>query len=145
MIQENEKTVVIIGKSATGKTTLADKLSKEFTSYRLFRTDDYASYGYEQSLYVLMEDLKNHNGPKIIEGVQGYRLLRKGIELGTFQADLILITKASMEDRIKRYAKRGESDKIKKLVGFDKNLDTVWRDYITAYLPIEPRILEIEK
>jgi len=144
MINTNENTVLIIGKAASGKSTLASKLYKEHPEFLLFRSDDYIHHGYEQSLYALMDDITKNKGKKmIIEGVQGYRLLRKGVELGTFTPDVIFITEASFQERCARYMNRGESDKIKKLPGFDKNLDTVYREYLQNRTT-EPRTVEIE-
>jgi len=134
--------VVIIGYSATGKSYFADALMSMYPAYKLYRSDDYMDVGFKESLY----KLKNHimydrnnlfkagnliPQPKIIvEGIQGYRLLRSGLEDGSFFANSIFVLTASKDTRQKRYLMRKDSiQKMRYLDSFDKTLDKIWTDY----------------
>jgi dephospho-CoA kinase len=129
MINENENTIVIVGLPASGKTTVADQLAKEFPEYTVFHSDDYMAYGYTESMYELMKDVQSDPNPKkIIEGVQAYRLLRKGVELNNFHADLVITVQTDEVTRLKRYESR-PGNKLPR-AGFDNNLAKVW-DAIT--------------
>lgn len=117
--------VVIIGYAATGKTTFSNTL--QFDG-KLYHTDDYLKYGSVESLYVLMDDLKKDKTPlKVIEGIGGYRLLRKGAELQNFYADLVIVCEASKEVRYDRIKARGKN--IQTTFNLDKVCDKVWNDY----------------
>src|SRR5690606_35051402 len=85
----------------------------------------YLSHGYEQSLYALIADVDFAN-PYIIEGIQGYRLLRKMVQLGLPLPDLIIICKASEQATALRYKERGKP--VPKSTG--KALDTVWFEFL---------------
>lgn len=140
----NWKQIVIVGYAASGKTTFSEKFAKDYPDHRLIHTDDYIQFGYEPALYKLISDIQQTEGPFIVEGVLGYRLLRKGIqgvskeemkakgiitdvELWKWQPDLVITCECPTETRIKRYLKRGGD--ANKLLTFDKNLNTVWYDY----------------
>ena len=144
-IKQSEKTIVVVGLPCTGKSTITDAIVKEYGDRRpikVYRTDDYIRYGFEESLYVMMNDLKKDISPiKLIEGVQGYRLLRKGSEIGTFLPDLVIITVASTATRQARFAKRppkptGTGQKRQK--GFDAMLEKFWNDYMDNLKKIVP-------
>ena len=77
--------VLIIGNPATGKTNLLAQLKKSNPTHYTINTDDYMSSGYEQGLYDILDDLKGITAPTIIEGVQGFRLLRKGLQKGVYR------------------------------------------------------------
>jgi GTPase SAR1 family protein len=149
MITKKDNKIVVIGYSATGKTTLTNVISQIYTEYKIFHTDDYQEYGFEGSLYTMMLDLEVCTSPKIlVEGIQGARLLRKGVQQNSFFADLIIIVEASMATRARRYKEqRLEPDKISNLVGFDKTLDKIFNDYqtiIKSYFPKRlPRIVRV--
>ena len=78
-----DKHIIIIGSPASGKTTLSLKLLEK--GFKIIHTDDYMQYGFKDSLYKLLEDIQKLNLKNIvIEGILGYRLLRKGIELNCY-------------------------------------------------------------
>jgi|GEM_PF-3242390 len=125
----NENTVVVIGLPASGKTHLTNEISAQYSSrgYNIIHTDDFMKHGFDNSLYVMMSHLKNDTSErKIIEGVQGYRLLRKGLEQKTFIPDVVIVVVASKSDRTERYKNRNKSLNA----GFDKSLETIWNDYL---------------
>ena len=118
--------VVIIGYPATGKTFLLDSITSKVKA-SIYHTDDYIKYGFVDALYVLMEEIAKDKTPlKIIEGVLGYRLIRKGIELHTFHADLVIVCEASVPTRTARIALRGKL--VQATLSMDKGLEKVWED-----------------
>lgn len=126
--------VVIIGYAATGKTTFSNALKFDGS---LYHTDDYLKYGSVESLYVLMEDLKKDSNPlKVIEGIGGYRLLRKGVELNNFSADLIINCVASKEVRYDRIKVRGKD--IQATFNMDKACEKIWNDYLLLCKQLPP-------
>jgi deoxyadenosine/deoxycytidine kinase len=134
--------IVIIGFAASGKTTLTDQLKELYPSAKFYHTDDYIKYGFEQSLYVLMEHLaKDKSELVIIEGIQCYRLLRKGIELKSFKADLIVEVVASEATRAERIDERGKS--VNAIFNMDKTLTKVWNDYV-GMVGVLPKIIKHE-
>lgn len=91
MIEPHENLVVIVGPPAAGKTALAEALAEKFPDFKVYHSDDYMVHGFVDSMYKLMEDVQADPSKKIIvEGIQAARLLRKGAQLGTLFADLII-------------------------------------------------------
>jgi deoxyadenosine/deoxycytidine kinase len=128
---EEPNNVVIIGKPATGKTTFSEVLQDRFDTYSMYHTDDYIEHGYEQSLYALMSDIGNDDNPKkIIEGVQGYRLLRKWAQIGGPTPDIVVDVRAPWGDRLMRYSERGNNVSVDKIQSFDRNLEKVFHDFM---------------
>lgn len=126
--------VVIIGYAATGKTTFSNTLQFDGS---LYHTDDYLKYGSVESLYVLMEDLKKDSNPlKVVEGIGGYRLLRKGLQLGNFQADLIIECQAANEIRYDRIKARSKN--IQATFNMDKACEKIWADYLLLCNQLPP-------
>ncbi len=123
------KNVLIIGPPASGKTTLAKELYKQNrTTHNLHHSDDYMAHGYEQALYVLMEVL-NHPVLTIVEGVQGYRLLRKGAQLGTYAPDLVIEMEVTREQQAAIYESERDPAKLKYLKGFANAHQKILNDY----------------
>lgn len=143
MIQETENTIVVVGLPGSGKSHLTEKLKSEFPEYSVYSTDDYMQHGYEQSLYKLIDDIQaNPNPKKIVEGVQAYRLLRKGLQLNSFHADLVITVEADFNDRIDRLSMREKSVNADRIKTFDKNLTAIWEDY-TSTVQRAPRFLTV--
>lgn len=136
-------TIVIIGKSATGKTTVTDQIREHFgDKFVYLHTDDYAENGYEQSLYDLIDALPSDPMPIVIEGVQGYRLLRKWAESGRYP-DLIIETLCTPGERINRYVNRGEGYKVHALDKFDQNLNKVFQDFMAIARDRMPPVIKV--
>jgi adenylate kinase family enzyme len=55
------KNILIIGCPASGKTYLANALSLHLPAHTLIHTDDYMVHGYKDSLYVILDEIKNIN------------------------------------------------------------------------------------
>ena len=134
-VQSSSKpTVIILGYTKTGKYPIAKKLAEELNR-PLFVSDD---YGYQDSadkgLYKFMDaimPLYLEETPMIIEGVLCFRLLRKGLQLQNFFADLIIKTECSDDTISYFYKKDGESNKIDRALAFNKGLNTIWEEYLT--------------
>lgn len=90
LVKDNKK-VLIIGAPGSGKTELANRIAEKLNK-RVIHTDDYKSnYEYTQQLYVLIANLLDLDW-WIVEGVQGYRLLRKiaQVNLDGIRPDLVI-------------------------------------------------------
>lgn len=123
------KVVVVIGLPGSGKTTVAQDLHGHILSeHSLYQTDDYIDFGYEQSLYAMLKEMQYDKNPlKLIEGVQGFRFLRKNVETQAYKVDAVVIVDCSPEERAKRYAQRGKGNLP---TSFDRNLETVFKSYL---------------
>jgi dephospho-CoA kinase len=134
--------VVIIGLPAAGKSTVADQVAEILPRHDLYRTDDYIDFGYEQSLYALIKDMAYNDNPrKIVEGVQGYRFLRKTLERDIV-VDCIIEVQTDPQTRAERYLARGKKQLSS---GFERNLATVLRDYTDglAKMTKRPTIIQV--
>jgi dephospho-CoA kinase len=112
--------IVVIGLPATGKSFTADWIQEvPCRGHSLFSSDDYIDFGYEESLYAM-------------------------IRTKAFKVDAIVITECSPETRAKRYAAR---DKGQIPTGFDRNLETVFKDYLAKMAASGqelPRIINVK-
>jgi uridine kinase len=135
--------IVVIGLPAAGKSTVALELAELLPAHDLYSTDDYIDFGYEQSLYALMKDMSYNTNPrKIVEGVQGYRFLRKTLERDIV-VDAIVEVQASDQARAERYLARGKGKQPSS--GFERNLATVLKDYTDglAKMAVRPEIITV--
>lgn len=119
--------IVVVGGAATGKTTLTKDVE-------CFHTDDYMRYAFDKSLYVLIEDIvkvvKREPSDKkiIVEGVQGFRLLRKIWQQNwKRKPDLVIHCVADVPTRTQRLLKRGSNPR--QSIAFDGMLLKVWKDW----------------
>jgi energy-coupling factor transporter ATP-binding protein EcfA2 len=118
--------ILIIGHPASGKSTLCDAIAKVDPLKRpIWHTDHFMAHGWEGSLYAMIAAV-NLEAPYIIEGVQGYRLLRKMIEFDLELPDVIVSVTASDHDIKKRYKERGKPVPT----GTNKALDKIWYEFL---------------
>lgn len=136
------KTIVIIGPPASGKTTLAKSIS-ESTGTGVVSTDDYMEHGYKDSLYVMLDDLAELTEPKIIEGMQGYRLLRKGVELDCFYPDIVIELTVTQEHVERVYRTERIASKLPKLAAFNKMHQTILESYRAMENPNPPEWITV--
>lgn len=121
------KNVLIIGCPASGKTHLSNIIKSD--EHRIFHTDDYIKYGYVDSMYKCLDDVLKCEKLTIVEGVQGYRMLRKGIELNNYYPDIIIELKITEKQMFNVYSNERDIRKIKYLKGFNKMHDKILQDY----------------
>lgn len=118
------KNVLIIGCPASGKTYLSNIIK---TDHKLIHTDDYMMHGYQASIYIILQEIQNIKESTIIEGVQGYRLLRKGAEFNKYYPDIVIELLISEEKMIERYKERPAKKMDYK--SFMKANDTILKEY----------------
>jgi hypothetical protein len=123
------KNVLIIGGPASGKSYVAGLLAKA-KNHTVIHTDDYADHGYKEALYVLLKDIKRTIGPTIIEGVQGYRLLRKGVEYGCYYPDVVIELEVSPERVLQTYEESRPGKNTGSLRAFEKSNRKILADYL---------------
>lgn len=134
------KNVLIIGCPASGKTYL----TKQFqTNHKKFHTDDYMKYGYEQAMYKVLDDIKNSTENTLVEGIQGYRLLRKGVQLDCYYPDIVIQLIISEEQMFKTYRNERDEKKIKYLKGFNGMHDKIIKDYFMLENNKKPEWIKI--
>jgi len=128
MINENENIIVVVGAPAAGKTALTEQLAAEYPDYVIIHTDDYIKYGFEDSIYRILDDVARMPDKKIIiEGIQSARILRKGLERNSLFADLIIKVEAPDDVLQERYYARNQKPypfQTKKMI------QTVFNDYL---------------
>lgn len=131
-IVNNYDKILIIGYPKSGKSTLFELLVAQEESPEHFHlhTDDYKEYPYVEQLYLIMDELRDKER-WIVEGIQGYRLLRKYAQLNddTFRPDLIIIVKNISID-----------PKHERMV---KGLTTIWNGYAEIEHNMPERILYV--
>lgn len=110
------KKVVVVGHPKSGKTTFAWSIKDAV----VINSDEYLSHGYVDALYFLIDDLVDgrYGREWVLEGVLGYRFLRKIEETNTtsIRPDLIVVC---------------ETNRVvdEKHVGQIKGLEKIWNDY----------------
>ncbi len=120
------KNVFIIGAPGSGKTFLSKHISE---NHRLIHTDDYIKYGYKDSIYKIIDDIKDIHSPFIVEGVGCYRLLRKCAQMGLKTPDLIINVTAQLAIIQRRYMDERPDKDFSKVISMMKANDTVFREY----------------
>lgn len=134
------KTVVIIGEPASGKSHLATDLSRLWPDHYLYRTDHYMDFGYEASMYEVLKNVvtvQKLGGHTITEGIQAYRMLRKGVELTVFYPDIVIEIHTT-PDRIERTYETERGGMKKGLKGFNKVHQKILNDYRAMDNPHPP-------
>lgn len=146
------KNIVVIGPPAAGKTTLALQLSQLWPTHRLVGgftgLDGYMhDHDFEAALYAILDDIAHYDADghnMILEGVQGYRLLRKGLELDLFYPDIVLELRVT-EAQVRRvYAGERMGKNVERALGMAKGLQTVLNEYRAMPNPKPPEWHVIE-
>ena len=138
------KNVLIIGMPASGKTYLSELLHRDNPTHRLVHTDSYIKYGYREALYKLIEDLKKIKVPTIIEGVQGYRLLRKGVELDLYYPDIVIELEVTEARMLKTYKDKRNGKDVRYLKGFNQMHQKILGDYFRMNSKRPPQWIKLK-
>ena len=139
----NGLNVVIIGYPATGKTHFSRKLAERNPTHRLFHTDDYlATHNGVDAMYACMGEAIEAieaGTPTIVEGIAGYRMLRKGVQLETYYPHIVfeMLAPAEQIERTYRTDPQRSADKVKNLAAFCKAQDTIKNQYLSLVGPFE--------
>lgn len=118
--------VVIIGPPGSGKSHVATVLA-ESSELPVYRTDKFLNDGHVQALYAVMEAAGDDG--YIIEGMVGYRLLRKLKQLDLPAPDIVIQLEADDYMIEESYAKRNKVCNMKRLRAFCKAHEKVMEDY----------------
>lgn len=135
------KDVIIIGCPASGKSYLLKQLPT-ITHLRI-STDHYMNYGYEESMYKVMEDIKASPFNTLVEGIQGYRLLRKGVQLDCYYPDIVIELIISEQQMLNTYKEERNEKKIRYLKGFNRMHDKIIADYFALENKKKPEWIKV--
>ena len=122
------KSVLILGGPASGKTTLSNKLVDQ--NHKIIHMDDFNKYGFENSIFECLKAIELCKVFPLVEGVQGYRLLRKGVQLDCYYPDLVIELEISEEEMVNRYKAERDVKKIKHLNSFLKSQKKIRDQYL---------------
>ena len=127
MLHLTEETkVVVIGPPGSGKTHVATVLA-ESSELPIYSTDKFLCNGHVEALYTVMNSVGDTGW--IVEGMIGYRLLRKMKELELDPPDIVIELVATDDMIEKSYATRGKVVNIKRIRTFCKAHEKVLVDY----------------
>jgi ATP-dependent protease HslVU (ClpYQ) ATPase subunit len=138
--------VLIIGMAGSGKTWFANQLSAKHQKSGFIQTDDYIQFGWEQSMYVVLGEvveLIEQGTSTIVEGVAGYRMLRKGAELGSYFPDIVFEMIAPESQINEVYRMTRDAKKVANLPAFAKMNQTVLEKYKAMSVGKEPRWIRV--
>lgn len=121
------KNVLIIGYPASGKTWLANKMHKP--THQLIHTDSTVSGGYFMGCYEALTAVQFATKPTIVEGVQGYRMLRKGAEYASYYPDIVIEMQISNSRMMQTYMRERDEKKIKYLKQFNDTHAKILNEY----------------
>lgn len=125
--------IFVIGATKTGKVTIAKTLARALER-EIFISDAFiGAYGQKDALDKIEHELENNyysNHPTIIEGILGFRLLRRIARKGWMNVDLII--KTICDDKtIKHFYQKEEPNKnINQVLGFNKGLEKIFEEYL---------------
>lgn len=120
-------TVVIIGPPGSGKTHVASVLA-ESSGLPVYCTDGFLGDGHVAALYALMKAVGDDGW--IVEGMIGYRFLRKRKQLSLPAPDIVIQLDASDEQISQAYAARGKTCNLKIIRNFCAAHEKVLNDYL---------------
>lgn len=120
-------TVVVIGPPGSGKTTVGRLLADD-SGLPLYSTDTYLGAGHVEALYAIMQEIGDEGW--IVEGMIGYRLLRKRKQLRMPAPDIVIELDATDAEIKQAYADSGRRCNLPAIRKFCKAHDSVMEDYL---------------
>lgn len=120
------KNVVVIGLPGSGKTWFCSRLAAE--GHAVFHTDDFIYMGTE-GMYTCMGKVLASELPTIVEGVDGYRMIRKGVETDLYYPDIVFEVIAPEDQRWQVYETERPGKNFANVLAFDKALGTILSKY----------------
>ncbi len=129
-ISFSNKTIVVIGLPASGKTYVSNYIHRNLAPlHTILHTDNYMRFGYDYSLYKILDDLKDLPKSVIVEGIQGYRLLRKGAKEKSFLPNIVIQIETSTDSINNVYFKQRGRPKLINLNSIAKGTDEILKEY----------------
>jgi len=126
--------IFVIGATKSGKVTIAKELSKQLDDRTLFISDDYIRmYDQDEALNILERDVNEYyySGYHIIvEGILGFRLLRRMAKNGYHLPDMVIKTECSKETISFFYEKEEPGKNLNSVMGFNQGLEKIFQESV---------------
>ncbi len=123
--------ILIIGAVKSGKVTIARKLASELDRILLISDDYIERYGQHDALNYLEQEMNDYYysaTPIIVEGILGFRLLRRMIKNGYHLPDMVIKTECSEETIRYFYSKEDPNKNMNSVIGFNNGLEKIYRE-----------------
>jgi len=122
--------IFVLGATKSGKVTIAKELSKQLDDRIILISDDYIRlYGQDGALDMLEQDMNEYyySGYYIIvEGILGFRLLRRMVKNGYHLPDMVIKTECNKETIQYFYEKEEPGKNLNSVFGFNSGLEKIW-------------------
>lgn len=126
--------ILIIGSVKSGKVTIARELAKQLDNRKLFISDEYiANWGHDNALNRLEEDINESyygSDPIIIEGILGFRLLRRMVKNGYHLPDMVIKTECNKETISYFYEREEPGKNLNSVHGFNQGLEKIFKESV---------------
>ncbi len=123
-----QRSVLIIGRPASGKTWLSNALSPMYPHHHVIHTDSYKDFSEPVAIQALIEDAYE-NKPTIIEGMLSYPLLLQGAKEQSYRPDIVIEVEISAGKQRELYLAERNPDKIKYLKKFHMKTMAILDEY----------------
>lgn len=122
--------IFVVGVTKSGKITIAKELSKQLDNRILLISDEYVEkYDHNDALNMLERDMNENyysTFPIIVEGILGFRLLRRMSQNGYHLPNIVIKTECN-ENTIRHFYQLEEQNKnLNSVFGFNKGLNSIW-------------------
>jgi adenylate kinase family enzyme len=122
----DKSTVVVIGPPGSGKTYVGELLAEQ-SGLSLYSTDEFLSNGHVAALYAVMQACGDDG--YVIEGMIGYRWLRKRKQLNLPPPDIVIQLEATDSEIQEAYKRKGRHCNLSHINRFCKAHESVLDDY----------------
>lgn len=128
---KSQKIIMIIGKTKSGKVSIARKLAME-TGHELFIADEFIErHGYDNALdqFEMELDYCYQSGKNVIfEGILCYRLLRKLIGKGYYLPNMVIKVECNDETISYFYSLEEPEKNLNRVFGFNSGLEKIFEE-----------------